>query len=88
MYGADNIIALCKQIYPYMRCAVKRERARMLIDEWRKTTFRNGYYTAERRAAKAEFETRFLALGEGRGKRCIVGQVGERLKPAGCNPAP
>src|SRR5262245_37472759 len=61
VYGTDKIIALLRQIHPYMRCRVKAERARLLIEEYKDLTPRNGYYTPEMRVAKKSFEARFMA---------------------------
>jgi hypothetical protein len=72
-HGATNVCNFLAMVYPYMRCAMKRERARMLLEEHSGITPRNGYYTTEMRAAKEEFETRFMALGSGRGSRSIPG---------------
>ncbi|MET8310761.1 hypothetical protein [Micromonospora sp. NPDC005173] len=70
VYGADNIIALLREIVPYMRCAAKLERAWLLLDEYKRLTPRNGWYTDEARRAKLDFERRFMAVGAGRGSQC------------------
>ena len=67
--GTNNIIAFLEKVYPFMRCAFKRERARMFLEEWREVTPRNGRYTPEQRRGKMAFEKRFMNLGAGRGKR-------------------
>ena len=67
MYGAKNILAFLGTVVPYMRCATKVARARMLLDEYPALTMRNGSYAPEQRAAKLDMEERFMAIGYGRG---------------------
>jgi|SRR6516225_554268 hypothetical protein len=67
MYGAKNILAFLEGVVPYMRCATKVARARILLDEYAAITPRNGWYTAEQTAAKHDMEDRFMAIGHGRG---------------------
>ena len=69
LLGSNNVIFVLNELLPYLRCAFKAERARMLINEWRACTPRNGAYSAELAARKSEFQQRFLAIGTGRGKR-------------------
>ena len=69
LYGSQHIRVFLALLYPYMRNAMKRERARMLIEEWPNVSIRNGRYTAEKRLVRNEFENRFMLLGEGRGSR-------------------
>jgi len=49
------------QVAPYLR-TYKLERARLLLDEYVAVTPRNGRYTAEQRARRAAFETRFFSI--------------------------
>lgn len=70
--GALKINSVLSQVYPYLRCPVKRDRAKMLIQEWHSITPRNGQYTEDLRRLKADFERRFLHLGEGRGSRTML----------------
>ena len=67
MYGANNILAFLESVVPYMRCATKVARTRMLLDEYPVLTIRNGQYTPEQRAARLDMEDRFMAIGYGRG---------------------
>jgi hypothetical protein len=70
--GSRQICGVLRQILPYMRCQFKKERARMIIEEWASVTPLNGAYSPQQAAAKIEFEQRFLALGKGRGKRATL----------------
>jgi hypothetical protein len=67
--GMSNVLSILEEIHPYMRCAVKKARATMLLSEWKNCTPRNGVYSAEAKNRKQNFEAAFLAIGEGRGKR-------------------
>jgi hypothetical protein len=69
VYGANNVIGVLARVLPYLRCAVKKERARMLVEDWKSVTPRNGHYTVAMAAAKEEFQDRFFDLGAGRGWR-------------------
>ncbi len=71
LYGSNHVRAFLIQTMPYMHNSMKKERARMLVEEWLPVTPRNGYYTPEMRLLKQEFEARFMALGDGRGSRSI-----------------
>ena len=71
LLGGSNITAILTAVYPHLRCAFKKERARMVIEEWAACTPRNGHYTEDIRVRKVEFERKFLVLGEGRGKRSL-----------------
>lgn len=72
LYGSVNILKMLAEVEPYMRCAVKRDRARLLVQEWGAITPRNGHYTAEMKERKLEFEFRFRAIGAGRGSQTLV----------------
>lgn len=72
MYGATNILGFLQGVVPYMRCATKVARARLLLNEYPALTPRNGWYTAEQRAAKFDMEERFMAIGHGRGSSLRV----------------
>lgn len=69
--GARNIARVLVQVHPYMHCAFKRERARMILEDYPLVTASNGHYTAETRAVKAAWVERFMALGTGRGSRAV-----------------
>lgn len=66
IYGAIQIREFLIPVRPFMRCAVKAERARMLIEVYPVVTHRNGRYSAAAIAAKAAFEDTFLHLNDGR----------------------
>jgi len=70
IYGADNVIRFLQDVLPYMRCPSKVIRGRMLVEEYKKVTVRNGYYTDNLRELKEDFEARFLSVGAGRGSQC------------------
>lgn len=67
--GMNNIVAVLSAIRPFMRCADKKARADMIVEEWAACTPRNGFYTPEMAAQKAAFESKFLAIGNDRGSR-------------------
>ncbi|SNT65121.1 hypothetical protein SAMN05421812_12048 [Asanoa hainanensis] len=69
LYGSDKVLALIADVLPYMRCAVKVDRATLLANEYKHVTRRNGYYTPDARARKEAFEARFMAIGAGRGSQ-------------------
>jgi len=69
LYGADKIISFLSSLRPYMRNNFKRERARMIVEEYKAVTPRNGSYTDRLRAQKEAFVDRFMNLGAGRGHR-------------------
>lgn len=67
IFGANKIRQFLLDILPFMRCSVKTQRARMLVHEFPTLTPRNGYYSAQMRELKLDFERRFFAVGFGRG---------------------
>ena len=69
LYGTEKVICTLTELLPYLQCNFKKTRANMLVDEWRRCTPRNGRYTPDGSVLKADFESRFLKLGEGRGAR-------------------
>ncbi len=88
VYGTENILAMLAEVLPYMRCAAKAERARLLVEEYHQVTARNGGYSPELRARKVAFEERFMAVGRGRGSQCRPGEAeDEGVEPSGVIPA-
>jgi hypothetical protein len=69
LYGADLVLALLRGVLPYMRCAVKVQRAALLVEQYKQTTPRNGRYTPELLVRRAAFEQQFMAIGAGRGSQ-------------------
>lgn len=67
--GPRKVIPVLRQILPFMRCAFKLERARLLIEEFNLCTVPNGMYSPARKANKRDFEASFMALGSNRGSR-------------------
>lgn len=58
----DNAIDMLKQIYPYLLIKVKKERARLIIMDYKNVTPRNGRYSEEMLRIKEEFYDRFMKL--------------------------
>jgi hypothetical protein len=54
-------LTLLAQVCPFLR-TYKFKRARLLLEEYQRVTPRNGRYTTERRAARAQLEERFFAI--------------------------
>jgi hypothetical protein len=54
-------LAVLSQVSPHLR-TYKLERARLLLEEYIALTPRNGKYTADQRARRAQFETRFFSI--------------------------
>jgi hypothetical protein len=54
-------LALLAQVYPFLR-TYKSKRACLLLEEYQRVTPRNGRYTAELLAARAQLEARFFAI--------------------------
>jgi LAGLIDADG-like domain len=54
-------LALLAQVYPFLR-TYKSRRACLLLEEYQRVTPRNGRYTAELLAARAQLEARFFAI--------------------------
>ena len=61
---SDNkALGFLQEVLPYLREPEKIRRAKMLVEEYKGVTPRNGRYTSEQRAKKLEFEHRFLEGG-------------------------
>jgi hypothetical protein len=58
--GGDAALKFLDLIFPYMREPEKIRRARMLIEEYKSVTPRNGRYTPMSLKRKREFERRFF----------------------------
>ena len=58
----DNAIDMLKQIYTYLIIGVKKERARLIIMDYKNVTPRNGRYNEEMLRIKKEFYNRFMKL--------------------------
>jgi hypothetical protein len=56
----DKALELLSKILPYLKEPEKIRRGKLLVDEYKKLTPRNGKYTDERRAKKLGFEHRFF----------------------------
>ena len=54
-------LALLKQVSPYLR-TYKRERAKLILDEYLRLTPRNGHYTPQQKADREQFEQRVLSI--------------------------
>lgn len=73
--NGPKVLALLREIAPYLRCVDKKRRAELLIDRWESCTSRNGWYTPEQSAMKTKFEEDFLAIGHRRGIRERLGTL-------------
>lgn len=80
VFGAASIIAMLRQVHPYMRSRVKAERTRMLIEEYKQVTSRNGHYTPGTRAAKGRLRGALPVCGsrQGRSLSTHCGRCGSR----------
>lgn len=58
----ENVIAVLKEIHPFLRIERKRQRALWIINEYQIVTPRNGKYTLEMLEAKKRFEELFFIL--------------------------
>lgn len=58
----ESVIAVLKDIHPYLRIERKRQRALWIINEYQQVTPRNGKYTLEMLEAKKHFEEHFFQL--------------------------
>ncbi|WP_194191205.1 LAGLIDADG family homing endonuclease [Clostridium chrysemydis] len=58
----DKAINLLKDIYPYLIIKIKKERAKLIIDEYKSVTLRNGRYSKEQLALKLDFYNRFMSI--------------------------
>ena len=56
----DAAITCLKQILPFLREPEKIRRAKLILDEYKGLTPRNGRYTILQRQAKLDFERRFF----------------------------
>lgn len=75
MTGSARILALLKEIQPYLRCKFKVDRAKLLLDNWEKCTPPNGRYSPEQLIAKEQLLEDLLALGVGRGRRITMDRL-------------
>ena len=56
----NNALNLLNDIYPYLIINSKRKRAKLIIDNYKKLTPRNGRYTEEMLKNKIEFYNKFI----------------------------
>lgn len=56
----DASIALMSEIYPYLLVPEKYYRAKLIVQEYKAVTPRNGRYSEEMLARKLDFENRFF----------------------------
>lgn len=55
-------LVVAEKIYPYVRHPAKKERLRLLLEEYLSTTDRQGNYTRKALIAKYDFEERFFQI--------------------------
>lgn len=67
--GIDRVQTLLRRVYPYLRCHVKKERARILLEEWVHTASTGKKFDQELTKRKFAVEDKFYAVGEDRGYR-------------------
>lgn len=67
--SAYKVIEILETILPYLQCPSKIGRARLVVENWRRVTPKNGKYTEEMKIEKREFEEKFLEIGSWRGYR-------------------
>lgn len=58
----NKAIEILKVIEPYLLVPEKRKRAKLIIDEYKSVTPRNGKYSAEMLEKKLDFEKRFFEI--------------------------
>lgn len=58
----NDVIELLKQIYPYLILEEKIQRAKLIINEYKKVTPRNGRYSNDMLKAKNDFYERFMNI--------------------------
>lgn len=57
----DKAILLLKDILPYLKHPIKKQRAELIINDYKKVTKRNGKYNSEEIKRKEEFENKFFS---------------------------
>ena len=68
----DAAIAAIAALFPYLRHHVKRARATMILDHYKRLTKRNGKYSPEERRLKERFEDMFFALSSRGGDAWVL----------------
>ncbi|MEW9094356.1 MAG: LAGLIDADG family homing endonuclease [Clostridiaceae bacterium] len=58
----NDVIELLEQIYPYLILEKKIQRAKLIVNEYKKVTPRNGRYSKEMLKAKNDFYERFINI--------------------------
>lgn len=58
----DEAISLLKEIEPYLVIEQKKQRAKLILNEYKNLTPRNGRYSEEMLKQKEEFHTRFMSI--------------------------
>lgn len=56
----DNAINFISKVTPYMKEQEKIRRSKLILDEYKNVTKRNGKYTDSQKQAKLDFENRFF----------------------------
>ena len=59
----DKVITFLRQVVPHMLETNKVERSKIIINEWKNKTPRNGKYSSQQLIEKNEMIDRFLAWG-------------------------
>lgn len=58
----DSALKLLEAIEPYLVIIAKKERAKLILNEYKKLTLRNGKYTSEQLKLKEDFYNNFMKL--------------------------
>lgn len=58
----DRAIEIMELIYPYLVISKKKERAKFIVENYKRVTLRNGRYNEVKRKAKEQFYIDFMAL--------------------------
>lgn len=58
----NDAINLLKEIEPYLVINCKKERAKLIIENYKRVTPRNGRYSKEMQKAKEEFYEKFMSI--------------------------
>jgi hypothetical protein len=58
----DSVVKLLEEIQPYLVIIIKKERAKLILNEYKKVTLRNGKYTSEQLKLKENFYNNFIKI--------------------------
>lgn len=61
-YDGDTALKICKDCFPYMKHNKKKQRAKIIAEEYKAVTPRNGRYTAEQLEKRLDFNNRVMNI--------------------------